>query len=56
MCVRYFGAENLLNLLLYSKTQLYYEAVLANLLECMFYYKDAVLSCEDVLIDLVDYC
>lgn len=35
---------------------MYYEAIIANLLECMFYSKDAVLSCDEVMIDLVDYC
>jgi hypothetical protein len=34
----------------------YHEATLANLLECLFYHKDAVLGSGDMLIELVDYC
>ncbi|KAJ3071782.1 Zinc finger MYND domain-containing protein 10 [Podochytrium sp. JEL0797] len=35
---------------------LYHEATLVNLLEIIFFNKDAVLQAGDLLIDLVDYC
>lgn len=34
----------------------YHEAVLINLLEVVFFNKDAVLACGESLLDLVDYC
>jgi len=35
---------------------MYHEAALVNLLEIVFYNKEACLSCEETLLDLVDYC
>lgn len=34
----------------------YHEANIINLLECMLYHRDAVLGCEEMMIELVDYC
>ena len=38
------------------RAQIYHEATVTNILECFLYHRTATETCEDALVELIDYC